>query len=511
MGAIRLDDELYAGGGVPCPNTEAITTINSNVATVKSDVATIKSDASTIKTDVAIIKSDAATIKSDVTTMKNAQYFSETGINGRRYNGTAEQVYNTTTSQWENLPTGGGGGASPTLVVINKDMTMTGVTVTVTSADGLATLSKEMPDANYVVFELPWLSNYNVSWPLPSGQTHTQPAVVNTVGGITSDAAIPKLTVINGSNQHFTGEQFTVTSNDGTITYTVTMPDAASVDVPLDSTGTWTVTWRHYPFLDDSASVAVSTNTGTSFTLTYESAYPTFSNASWSMIKAMADLHYAGTIDLTTIWSKNDTKTIDLAAMAATGVGESHAAQTVTMRIDDFNHCKLVTPINGHTTAVLLLGQVDSLNETGYMNSSNTNVGGWRDSARRSWCNNVYFAALPSDCQAAIKTVERKNGQGNSTTSGSYTTSDKVFLYAAPEIFGSDSYAVPDETSYYSQVNAYKTSSNRIKRVSGSAYAWWESSPHSGNSARFCYVSSSGSADRGNAGAAYGLAPAYAI
>ena len=106
-------------------------------------------------------------------------------------------------------------------------------------------------------------------------------------------------------------------------------------------------------------------------------------------IAAMVKAHYNDKINIADYWTVGDTRTVHLFAMEATGVGESHRAQTVQFAIADFEHDILTTSINGHTKAAITLTQVhclmDAANESnpvngssntenGYMNSSNTNV-----------------------------------------------------------------------------------------------------------------------------------------
>ena len=82
---------------------------------------------------------------------------------------------------------------------------------------------------------------------------------------------------------------------------------------------------------------------------------------SWSTgtdaeIKAMVDSYYAGEVtlaDIRSVWSIGDEREVTLSAMAATGVGESHRAQSVKVVILDFDHDTLTTPINGKTKALI--------------------------------------------------------------------------------------------------------------------------------------------------------------
>lgn len=221
-------------------------------------------------------------------------------------------------------------------------------------------------------------------------------------------------------------------------------------------------------------------------------------------IEAMVEAAYGGYINLSDYWSVGDLRTVNIASMSATGVGESHVAQDVQIAIMDLSPSYTAT--TGKATK-LLWGLKDCLKETGYMNSSNTNSGGWDSCARRSWCNNVFYPALPALFRNATKTVKVVAANGSSSSIA--TSQDKCFLLAEKEIFGSVSYANSTAEASLKQVPYYATSGNRIKGlgIGGSAYYWWERSPASGTSNYFCRVASDGSAYNGIASYTHGLAP----
>ena len=151
--------------------------------------------------------------------------------------------------------------------------------------------------------------------------------------------------------------------------------------------------------------------------------------------------------------------------------------------------------------------------ERGYMNSSNTNSGGWKSCARRTWCNNVYYNALPSAWKSMVKTVNKKSGTGGGSSSGTETTQDKIFLASEIEIFGSTSYSVSGEgTQYQYYKNATANRYKMPKWTSSSvSHIYWERSPRSGNSTGFCRVSYNGGAGGNNASRACGVAPCLCI
>lgn len=138
---------------------------------------------------------------------------------------------------------------------------------------------------------------------------------------------------------------------------------------------------------------------------------------------------------------------------------------------------------------------VDCLNQTQQMNTSNTNTGGWNDSAMRGRMS-TYKSQLPAALRNVIKTVKKKSGTGGGSSSGTQQTNDDLFLLSEIEIFGTTTYSVAGEGTQYEW---YKAGNSRIKKVNGSADYWWERSPYSGNTGTFCIVGSSGSA--GNYGA----------
>lgn len=232
----------------------------------------------------------------------------------------------------------------------------------------------------------------------------------------------------------------------------------------------------------------------------------TWANGSDADIAAMLTAHYNNEIDIHDYWSVGDERTVTLSAMSATGVGESHAQQQVTFVLMNAGGKTLATAVNGHTECAFIVGQKNSLAERGYMNSSNTNTGGWNSSARRTWCNNVYKAAIPSDFRSLFKQHKNLSGTGGGSSSGTQQTTDYFALPAEIEVFGSTTYSVAGEGS---QFKYYETSANRIKTQGegGSAYDWWERSHLSGYSSGFCDVYDSGYAGNASAANYRALAP----
>lgn len=209
----------------------------------------------------------------------------------------------------------------------------------------------------------------------------------------------------------------------------------------------------------------------------------------------------AGKINLGDYWKVGDTRKVNLAAMSETSVGESHAAQSVSFVLMN----KGGKTLSSNKTCSFIVGMKDSLNEHGYMNSSSTNSGGWDSCARRTWCNSVFRNAIPSALRGIFKQFKNVTANGSSSTTA--TSTDYFALPSEKEVFGSTAYANSTAESSNSQFEWYKTSSNRVKKVNGSANGWWERSPYYDYSNGFCAVYSDGSVNSVNASYNYGLSP----
>lgn len=234
-------------------------------------------------------------------------------------------------------------------------------------------------------------------------------------------------------------------------------------------------------------------------------------------IVAMIEAADRGEINLSDYWTVGDARAVNLSAMAATGVGESHSAQTVEFVLMHVGGYELneATP-DGRTTCSFIVGMRNCLNETGYMNSSNTNSGSWNDSARRAWCNSVFYNAIPSTLRSIFKqfkviTAKTYNGTALQTSVDYFT------LPAAKEVCGGETATSAGKGTTYNsnlaefntlfQYDWYKTTSRRTKTVNGANHIWWERSPVYNSSGNFCLSNTYG----GVASTASGISPVGCI
>ena len=319
------------------------------------------------------------------------------------------------------------------------------------------------------------------------------------------------------------GKDITVSYGENNMTATFDSSGSATVNVPYIGEITITAT--------DGSDTANSNVTISAYGNTYSAELSflkivTFADGTDEEIAAMMQAHYDNKINISDYWAVGDKRSVNLSAMSATYVGESHRAQTIEFAIADFGKDELSTPINGHTMAAMTLTQANCLmdatsasnsnngsndTERGYMNSTNTNVGGWKDCARRKWCNEVYYNALPSVFRSMVKEVNKKTSAGNQSSTIN-TTKDKAFLLSESEIYGSTTYSKPGEGSQYEY---YKTTANRYKLPKWSSdrvsHIYWDRSPCGSNSSYFCRVRNNGNANCDNASISYGFAPCLCI
>lgn len=156
---------------------------------------------------------------------------------------------------------------------------------------------------------------------------------------------------------------------------------------------------------------------------------------------------------------------------------------------------------DGSGKAPLTFQMHDCYDETKQMNSSNTNNGGWNSCAMRSTHLPTILNLMPAEVKAAIREVQKKTSAGNQSSS-IQTTNDKLFLLSEIEIFGATTYSFAGEGTQYEY---YAAGNTTIKKVNGSARYWWERSPYSDDTNRFCIVNISGNADYDNASASGGV------
>lgn len=403
------------------------------------------------------------------------------------------------------FPTGIEVTSPPTKTTYNagENIDLTGIAVTATFSDGstqdVTSECTFSPASGTVIYEDTTKITANWTWEGTITYSAAQSITVKRVlTGLSITTQPAKTSYYKGDTLDLTGMVVTAAFSSGAsedVTSGCSFNPAAGSALSNYGTVTVTVTYTEN---------GVTKTTTTNVTVTVKTVAFNDSATDQEIID-MLDAHEQGIINITDYWTVNDTRTASISSIAATGVGESHAAQQVHVVL---SHRGGQTLEDG-SACTFQWDFVEALVEAGYMNSSNTNSGGYDGSARAPWNDTPMYNALPAWLKKMTKPFKVTSGVGGGASSGLQTTVHKLALRAEKEVFGTRSYSFSDEANALTQVDYYKTADNRKKKrgISGSVDRWWLRSSDSGDSNLFCRVFSDGSADYNYASNTSGLAP----
>ena len=227
-----------------------------------------------------------------------------------------------------------------------------------------------------------------------------------------------------------------------------------------------------------------------------------FSTDSWQTIQKAVKL---GNTDKYNI---GDTKEVNLGSFG-----------THTVRIANKSECT-----NGETseTACGFVVEFADIMTQHSFNSTDTNVGGWRDSELRTYVNGTIYNTLPSDLQNVIATTKVISGHGSTSGETNFETQDKLYLLSIEEIYedfaGSLDAQKDTAVGTSKQLDYYKnqgvtTSSyaGAIKQYNGSNSTWWLRSARSSDTDSFLLVASNGHWNGSYTSSYRGVSPAFRI
>ena len=227
-----------------------------------------------------------------------------------------------------------------------------------------------------------------------------------------------------------------------------------------------------------------------------------FATDSWDTIQKAVQMGN------TSKYNVGDTKEVDLGTLG-----------THKVRIANKSECTTET---SETACGFVVEFADIITEQKF-NSTETNVGGWRDSELRTYINDTIYKSLPSDLQNVITTTKVISGHGRTSGETNFETQDKLYLLSVHEVWedGTSNIVRDSDTSYNNtkQLDYYKnqgvTSTNyvgAIKQYNGSNLEWWLRSALNTVTDSFLIVNDDGSGAY-SFGAYYsiGVSPAFRI
>ena len=326
------------------------------------------------------------------------------------------------------------------------------------------------------------------------------------------------VTVESGASVTATKGSLSVSGTSVNGTCTLTVPE----------TGTWSVSATLGGQTSDTNTVSI---TG-SYAVALLFVSSTLNNNDWSAIKSVSDAGQGANY-----WSIGDRKAVTLNGK----VGHLTLSNYTTYAfIIGFNHNQALegtnrihfqlakTALSGGKDVALCDSRYNSEAPSGYffMNTGYKNSGGWKGSQMRtnicgtslSSYSGTIIAVIPDSLRAVLKSVTKytdntANG-GDSTASYVTATTDYFFLLSEFEVFGSISNGNTNEASKQAQYSYYSAGNSKVKYKhdkTSTAAIWWLRSPHSGDSSRFVFVYSGGTASYTVARSSRGFAPGFCV
>ena len=242
-----------------------------------------------------------------------------------------------------------------------------------------------------------------------------------------------------------------------------------------------------------------------------------FSDDSWDTIAANVK---AGRGD---VYEVGDTKEVTLSG-AVNG--------TFTVRIANTSTPEECKGAGFSQTACGFVVEFVDIISNQQVNASNTNAGGWQDSAMRSYLNVInvkdgsgtIFNALPAELQNVI--IDTTVVSGHETgKSSNYVTTDKLYLLSGHEVYKDGeinnnmktydtSWENTRQLDYYQEKGVTSDSDKyapAIKNFGGSASPWWLRSVLSSDTTVFFVVDTLGGWNGVGASNSYGVAPAFRL
>ena len=220
-----------------------------------------------------------------------------------------------------------------------------------------------------------------------------------------------------------------------------------------------------------------------------------------------------------------DTKTITVASHTndcsiSTGRGSSYKCESslesekeLIVRLANKSECTTET---SETACGFVVEFVDIVT-TQPFNSTNTNVGGWKNSSIRTYINGTLYNSLPSELQNAITSTKVISGHGSTSGETNFETQDKVYLISSKELYGTAT--VKDTLNIETkQLDYYKNKgvallkyTEAIKKYNLQDINWWLRSATSDTTDFFLDVATNGVWTNGASTVLNGISPAFRI
>lgn len=334
-----------------------------------------------------------------------------------------------------------------------------------------------------------------------------------------------KMAYISGESLDPTGMVVTATYTSGA-TGVVDNADLTFIPAKLKTTNTSVEVSYHY-------GGRTRTATLTGITVTGYDIDAVLDNNDWDAISSVSDKG-------ANYWSVGDVKMITL---NGTACGNTFSDTQLGLFILGFNH-NSATEGNGITFGTFKTALTSGIDVAIYpgskMNSTNTNAGGWKNSAMRNThlgatdtpngdatpattsnpVSGSLMSVLPSDLRAVLKPMttysDNKGGGSGSVAANVTATVDYMRLLSEYEVHGKHMYSNTYESAngHQAQYAYYAAGNSKQKKKSnntGSDAYWWNRSVRQSDSTVFCYVYRNGDPSYSGANFNYGVSVALLV
>lgn len=243
-----------------------------------------------------------------------------------------------------------------------------------------------------------------------------------------------------------------------------------------------------------------------------DSLFPRIKLVPWSTgtdeeISAIIDGYYNGELTLEQIkkvWHVGDVRLINTSSYWKDDEGNGHyeskpEKQNVPIRIIDFDHD--LNAMSG--TKTLLTVDFKDIFCQSWMNVSDANQGGWKNSNLFSWCQGIstFHGVLPQYLLSRNKYIVKKEYDDNGEQ---YMTAYYIFLLSLDELNLSEN--TEDAYEYYKNNPSY------IKTLNGTPASWWTRMHSYEDNISFIAINSQGQTFAQAASDKYtGVAPAFCL
>ena len=330
---------------------------------------------------------------------------------------------------------------------------------------------------------------------------------VDAVNGGSIDAMIDSIdSKLNG---------VTITTLPEYLNYTVTYSDGIELSsnhlLSANTTETYKVRVEYRNDIELNQIPATNQTLSLQFTVTYRQATDdaiavdhSFEGHSWATI--INNVRSGNTNN----YNVGDTKTVDMGSLGTHTLRIANKSTPAECSQEGFSQ----------TACGFVLEYVDFIT-THVMNSTYTNVGGWPASEMRTYVNNDIYNALPSELRNGILPTTVVSGHGTTEGETNFTSTDKIYLLSAVELWGNNDYSSFDTATnlsrqfdYYNNIGV--DSNNHINAHKGASpntsnYTyWWLRSADASNNG-FARVVGDGTRGFASASREHGVAPAFRI